>query len=152
VKKRTRLNLYLEQEHARRLGALATMKGATKSSIVALALTSYFAPDAGEHREINLSKRLDRLVFQFAKLERDQNILMETLALYVRFALSSTVPIADAHQEAARSQGRERFAQFVTQLAAHLQDGNSLVRDLHREMYPEQTHDGASGDPMGMPS
>ena len=150
--KRTRLNLYLEHEHAQRLGVLATMKGVTKSSIVAVALTSYLSPDAGDRHEANLAKRLDKLVRQLGKLERDQNILIETLALYVRHSLAASLPVPDSHQEAARSLGRERFAQFVTQLAAHLQDGNSLVRELDEEIFPKQgevTRHGAGNSPMG---
>ena len=38
---RTRLNLFIEPEHARRLDELATMKGLSKSSIIAAALASF---------------------------------------------------------------------------------------------------------------
>ncbi|MEO8977522.1 MAG: CopG family transcriptional regulator, partial [Casimicrobiaceae bacterium] len=73
----------------------------------------------------------------FDKLERDQNILIETLALYVRYYLSISTPLPAAHQDAARAQGKARFEQFVQQLARHLQRGNSLVREVHEEVYPE---------------
>ena len=135
---RTRLNLYLEHEHAIRLAQLAAMKGVTKSSIVAVALTSFLSPDAGDRREATIAKRLDRLVRQFSKLERDQNILIETLALYIQYALSTGLPIPPVHQEAARSLGRERFAQFVTQLGHRLQEGRSLVREVHEEIFPSE--------------
>jgi type IV secretion system protein VirB11 len=85
---RTRLNLFIEPEHARRLDELATMKGLSKSSIVAAALASFLSPDSGDQREAAIAKRLDRLSRQFDNLERDQNILIETLALYVRYFLT----------------------------------------------------------------
>lgn len=134
---RTRLNIFLEREHAKRLDELAVMKGLSKSSIVAAALASFLSPDAGDRREAALAKRLDRLSRQFDKLERDQNILIETLALYVRYYLSVSIPVAEGHQDAARAQGKVRFAKFIEQLARHLQRGNSLVREIHEEIHPE---------------
>ncbi len=48
---RTRLNLFIEHEHAKRLDELATMKGLSKSSIIAAALASFLSPDSGDQRE-----------------------------------------------------------------------------------------------------
>jgi hypothetical protein len=134
---RTRLNLFIEHEHAKRLGELAAMKGLSKSSIVAAALASFLSPDSGDQREAAIAKRLDRLSRQLDKLERDQNILIETVALYVRYFLTVSTPIPEAHQEAARAQGRARFEQFVEQLGRHLLRGRSLVKDVIDEIQPD---------------
>jgi hypothetical protein len=136
---RTRLNVFLEFEHAKRLDKLATMKGLSKSSIVAAALASFLSPDGGDRREAAIARRLDQLTRQFDKLERDQNILIETLALYVRYYLSVTIAVPEAHQEAVRAQGRARFEQFVQQLARRLQRGHSLVQEIHEEVFPDQS-------------
>ena len=136
---RTRLNVFLESEHAKRLDELAVMKGLSKSSIIAASLASFLSPDSADRREAAISKRLDRLSRQFDKLERDQNILIETLALYVRYYLSVTPSVPEAHQDAARAQGRARFEQFIQQLARYLQRGNSLVREVHEEIFPNET-------------
>lgn len=136
---RFRLNTFIEHDHARRLNELAAMKGVSKSSIVAAALASFLSPDGGDRREAAITRRLDQLTRQFGKLERDQNILIETVALYVRYYLAVTLAVPEAHQEAARAQGRARFEQFITQLARHLQRGNSLVRELHEEIVPDES-------------
>lgn len=136
---RARLNIFIEPEHARRLDELATMKGLSKSSIIAAALASFLSPESGDQREAAIAKRLDRLSRQFDKLERDQNILIETLALYVRYYLTVSTPIPEAHQDAARAQGRARFEQFVERLGRHLLRGRSLVQDLIEEIQPDQT-------------
>ncbi|MCW0399135.1 hypothetical protein NB688_002537 [Xanthomonas sacchari] len=132
-----RLNLFIQPEHAKRLDELAAKKGVSKSSIVAAALASWLSTDAGEQREAAMAKRLDRLSRQLERLERDQAILIETLALYVRYFLTVSTPLPEAHQEAARAQGRARFEQFVEQLARHLLRGRSLVRDVVGEMQPD---------------
>jgi predicted transcriptional regulator len=133
---RARLNIFLEDDHARRLAQLAGMKGVSKSAIVAAALSSYLSPDGGDRREAAIAKRLDKLTRQFDRLERDQTILIETVALFVRYTLTANAPIPAAHQEAARAQGRARFQQFVDQLARHLQRGRSLVKEVHEEIFP----------------
>ena len=142
---RTRQNVFIEPEHARRLDELATMKGLSKSSIIAAALASFLSPDSGDQREAAIAKRLDRLSRQLDKLERDQNILIETLALYVRYFLTVSTPVPEAHQEAARAQGRARFEQFIEQLGRHLLRGRSLARHVVEEIQPAQsqffTHD-----------
>jgi hypothetical protein len=133
---RARLNLYIEPEHMVRLNQLALMKGVTKSSIIAVALTSYLSPDAADRRDAAMAKRLDKLTRQFGKLERDQNILIETLALHVLHTLTVELPSPDPHHDAIQAAGRERFAQFVTQLGRRLQEGKSLVREVYEEVYP----------------
>lgn len=136
---RARLNIFLEPDHARRLAQLAGMKGVSKSAIIAAALSSYLSPDGGDRREAAIAKRLDKLTRQFDRLERDQTILIETVALFVRYTLTVNAPIPAAHQDAARAQGRERFQQFVDQLARHLQKGRSLVKEVHEEVSPDQS-------------
>lgn len=133
---RARLNLFIEPEHARRLDELAAMKGISKSSIVAAALTSWLSPDSGDQREAAIAKRLDRLSRQFEKLERDQTILIETLALYVRYFLTVSTPVPEAHQEAVRAQGKARYGQFIERLGRHLMRGHSLVKEVYEEIEP----------------
>lgn len=134
---RNRLNLYVEPEHAKRLSQLAAHKGVSKSAVIAAALASFLSPDAAEQREAAIAKRLDHLSRQFDRLERDQNILIETVALYVRYFLTVSVPIPDSQQEAARAQGLARYAQFIEQLGRHILRGRSLVREIHDEISPE---------------
>ncbi|HBO6068043.1 TPA: ribbon-helix-helix protein, CopG family [Pseudomonas aeruginosa] len=143
-----RLNLFIQPEHARRLDELAAKKGVSKSSIVAAALASWLSPDSGDQREAAIAKRLDRLSRQFERLERDQAVEIETLALFVRYFLTVSTPVPEAHQEAAKVQGKARFEQFVEQLGRHLSRGRSLVRDVVEELYPDSQHldEAALGD------
>lgn len=133
---RARLNIFVEPEHARRLEDLSLHRGVSKSSVIAAALASFLSPDATDQREAATAKRLDRLSRQFERLERDQAILIETLALYLRHYLTVALPVPEQQQEALRAQGRARYAQFIEQLARHIQRGRSLVREIHEEIGP----------------
>ncbi len=145
---RARLNIFLEPEHASRLDELAALKNVSKSGIVAAALAAYFSPDGPNQRNVAISRRLDTLSRQFERLERDQAVLLETTALWIRHQLAVTAPVPEGMQDAARAQGRARFADFVTQLARHLQRGGSFVGDVWHEIAPEHrepvTGDGAA--------
>ncbi|MBF6624466.1 MAG: CopG family transcriptional regulator [Pseudomonas stutzeri] len=130
---RARLNLFIEPEHAKRLNELAIKKGVSKSSLVAAAVAAWLSPTSGDQRDTAMAKRLDRLSRQFERLERDQNILIETVALYVRHYLTVSSPIPEAQQEAARAQGRLRFAQFIEQVGRRLQKGRRLFDEVQAD-------------------
>lgn len=142
---RARLNIFIEPEHARRLEDVSAHRGVSKSSVVAAALSSFLSPDAMDQREAAMGKRLDRLSRQFDRLERDQSILIEALALYVRHYLTLALPVPESQQEAVRAQGRARYAQFIEQLARHVQRGRSMVREIHEEIGPLNGADAAAG-------
>ncbi|MCY1277302.1 hypothetical protein D9M70_259940 [compost metagenome] len=133
---RARLNLFIQPEHAKRLSELAIKKGVSKSSIIAAALAAWLSPEGVDQREVTVTRRLDRLSRQFERLERDQNILIETVALFVRYYLTASTPIPEAHQAAARTQGKLRFAQFVEQLGRHVQRGHNLAREVYEDLQP----------------
>ena len=135
---RLRLNIFLERDHAKRLDELATMKRVSKSGVIATALAAYLSPEGSDRRELATSKRLDRLSRQFERLERDQTILIEALALFIRHQFATAPVIAESYQDSARAQGKVRFAHFIDQLARHLQRGDSLVRDVYDEMTPPE--------------
>lgn len=134
---RTRLNVFIEPDHAKRLDQIAARKGVSKSAVIAAALSIFLSPEDVDQRETAIGKRLDRLSRQFDRLERDQNILIETVALYVRYFLTVSIPVPEAQQDAVRAQGRARYGQFVDQLARHLQRGRSLVREVRDDALPE---------------
>ncbi len=131
------MNVFLEPEHERRLSDLATLRGLSKSSLVAAALAAFLSPEGANQREAAIAKRLDQLTRQGERLAEHQEIGLETLALFVRYTLAVSPPVTADQQDAARAQGEARFARFVEQLGRHLQRGGSLVKSVHAEIQPE---------------
>lgn len=136
---RARLNIFIEPEHAKRLEDVAAHRGVSKSSVIAAALASFLSPDAMDQREAAVAKRLDRLSRQFDRLERDQSILIETVALFVRYYLSVAASVPEEHQDAVRAAGRARFEQFVTQVARKLHGGRGFAHEVHDELRASTT-------------
>ncbi|MGB5838150.1 MAG: CopG family transcriptional regulator [Albidovulum sp.] len=102
----------------------------TRSAIVEAAVESFLSPDHADMQEAALGKRLDRLSRQIARLERDQRITTETLALFVRFWLTITPPISAEEQASAQAKGRERFEGFVETLGKRMQQGKGFLDEI----------------------
>ena len=63
---------------------------------------------------------------QLGRIERDQKILLESLALFVRHQLTVTVPLPES-DKAAQAVGRERFARFVDQVGRQVASGRATL-------------------------
>lgn len=127
---RDRLNLSLPTELIVRINEIADRKRVTRSAVVEAAVESFLSPDHADMQEAALTRRLDRLSRQIARLERDQRITTETLALFVRFWLTITPPVAPEQQAAAQAKGRERFDGFVETLGKRVQKGRWFADEL----------------------
>lgn len=142
-----RLHAYLTDDVNAQLDLLAARPGTSKSAIVNDALKFFFAKGATSEIDAVLRVRLDKVSHHLARLERDQQIMLECLALFIRFELMVTVPVPDLDQPAAKALGTERFNNFVAQVGRRLAAGRSLTRDVLEQAAPEarleQRHDGA---------
>ena len=127
---RDRLNLSLPVEMIGRINDLASRKRVTRSAVVEAAVESFLSPDHADMQEAALTRRLDRLSRQVARLERDQRITTETLALFVRFWLTVTPPIPPEDQASAQAKGRERFEGFVETLGKRVQQGRAFADEV----------------------
>ena len=125
-----RHHLYLDDFLTEELDRLASKPGSSKSGIVADALQAYLARGATREVDAVLKARLDRFARIVARIERNQDVLLETLALYVRWQLTVTAPLPDSEQAAARAAGEARFQSFIDQLSRRLAAGRGVGRAL----------------------
>jgi predicted transcriptional regulator len=122
-----RHHLYLDDELTEQLEALAAKPGSSKSAIVSDALRAFIARRGANELDDRLKVRLDRISRQINLIERDQQILLESLALFVRYYLTVTAPLPEADQEAARALGQERFQAFIDQVGRRIAGGRTLA-------------------------
>lgn len=129
---RVRYQLFLSQELSARLEALAARPGATKSAILADALTAWLDRQAASELENRFARRLDHMSLALGRIERDGHVLLESLALFVRYELMVQAPLADG-DDAARAVGRDRFNAFVARVGEAMASGRHTlgVRDDH---------------------
>ena len=123
---RTRHQFMLGDALSQRLDDLAARPGATKSAIVADAVDAWLNRRGSNELDDRFGHRMDRLTTSLGRIERNTHILIETLALFVRYELAIHAPLAD-NDQAGRAIARERFAAFITQVSKQIASGRRTL-------------------------
>lgn len=134
--KKRRLSVYLEPGVTKALAEYAARRAQSRSLIAEAAIASFLSPDAAERQEAALTKRLDQLDRRMARLERDLGIAVETLAVFVRFWLTTNPPLPEPAQAAARAKAGERYDAFVAALGRRLAQGPKLRQEISEDIGP----------------
>ncbi|EZP83117.1 Helix-turn-helix protein, CopG [Novosphingobium resinovorum] len=119
---KVRYQLFLPEELSQRFETIAAQPGAAKSAILVDALAAWLNRQAVSELENKFSARLDRISMALGRIERDGQILLESLALFIRYELTVQAPIAEG-DEAARAIGRDRFNAFVSRVGEAMASG-----------------------------
>jgi hypothetical protein len=117
-----RHQLFLPRPLSERVEALARAPGASKSAILAQAVAAFLNARGTDEVEQRFARRLDRLSNQLARIERNGQIELESLALFIRYMLTVTAPLAEG-DKGAQAIGRDRFAAFVERVGQNLASG-----------------------------
>lgn len=132
--KKARLSVYLEPNLLDALNVHATRRDLSLSLVAEAAIASFLSPDADERREAAMSRRLDRLDRQVARMERDLGISLETLALFIRYWMTVSPPLPEPAATAARAQGAERYEAFVAALGRRLSRGPVFRQEIPEDV------------------
>ena len=136
-KKKAQISVYLDPDVMKALATYAARREQPMSLIAEAALASFLSPDADERREAAIAKRLDQVDRRLARLERDVGISTETLALFVRFWLTTTPPLPEPAASAARAKAGARYDNFVAALGRRLHQGPKLRQEIPDEVEPQ---------------
>jgi len=123
---KVRHQLFLPKPLSDRLEALAAKPGASKSAILADAVTAWLNRRGVSELEERFGLRLDRMSTAIGRIERNEHVLLETLALFVRYELAIHAPLAESDQ-AGRAMGAKRFEAFVTQVGRQVAAGRRTI-------------------------
>jgi Arc/MetJ family transcription regulator len=125
-----RHHIYLDDELTEKLDALAAAPGSSKSAIVADALRAHLARRGARELDDLLKTRIGKLGDQVGRVERNLDVVLESLALFVRYQLAVTPPLPEADQKAARAVGHDRFQAFIAQVGRRIAGGKRVSDDL----------------------
>ena len=137
--KKAKITAYVDAALFDELDELSVRRRVAKTQIIEAALASFLSPDGAEQSEAAIVRRLDRLTRSLERLERNQEITTEAFALFVRFWLTTTPPLPDDSQAAAKAKGKDRYGGFVQTLARRLAKGTTLTRELSSEVVRNST-------------
>lgn len=121
-----RHQLFLPKSVSDRLEALAARPGASKSAILVDAVTAWLNRRGVSELEDRFAIRLDRLTQAIGRVDRDTYVILETLALFIRFELAIQTPLAE-NDQAGRALGAKRFEAFVTQVGRQVSTGRRTL-------------------------
>lgn len=127
-----RHQLFLPKPLSDRLETLAAKPGATKSAILVDAVEAWLNRRGASELEDRFGLRLDRMTTALGRIERDGHILLETLALFVRYELAIHAPLAE-NDQAGRAIARDRFEAFVTQIGRQIAAGHRTIGTTETE-------------------
>ena len=123
---KVRHQLFLPKPVSDRLEALAAKPGATKSAILTDAVTAWLNRRGASELEERFAIRLDRMTQAIGRVDRDTQVILETLALFIRFELSIQAPLAE-NDQAGRALAAKRFEAFVNQVGRHVASGRRTL-------------------------
>lgn len=119
---KVRHQLFLPKPLSDRLEALAAKPGASKSAILVDAVTAWLNRRGASELEDRFAIRLDRLTQAIGRVGPDTCVVLETLALFIRFELAIQTPLAENDQGGC-ALGAKRFEAFVTQVGQQVSTG-----------------------------
>lgn len=131
---RIKHTIRLPADLSAKLADYAVRKKVPQTLIVETALASFLSPDGPERLEAAFARRLDRMTRQLERMERRVTISNESIAVFVRFWLTSTPPLPDAALAAAQSKGRERYDGFVEAVGRRLARGKTLDDEVRLDI------------------
>jgi len=134
--------LYFEEKVSAELEALTSAPGTSKSDIVNGALAAFFKNRGGDHIEIKLRPRLDNIGNHLNRIERDQQIALETLALFVRYQLTIGAPLPAGQVSSLQAVGNERFQSFMEQVSRKLAKGTTFASEIVERAQDERAKPG----------
>ena len=133
-RKKRKTTIYLDPEVEKTLADFAARREQSQSMIAEAAIASFLSPDDAERREAIFSKRLDQLDRRMTRLERDVGIAVETLAVFIRFWITTTPALPEPAAQAARAKSAERYEAFITALGRRLVKGPKLRQEIPEDV------------------
>ncbi|NGO53021.1 CopG family transcriptional regulator [Allomesorhizobium camelthorni] len=125
---RIRHQFLLDSELSEKLAQLSRNPSTTKSEIVAKAVQAFIEQRGENELDRRYGKRLDSLSRNLDHVRRDAEMILESLALFIRFSITlhAHTPVPD---KATQAVAQERFQKFVEQVGRQIASGKRSLRD-----------------------
>ena len=129
---KTRIHVYLGA-NTKRVQKAAKKRGVPMSKYVQAAIISFLDADQ-DKRDAATLRSLSRIIRLLGKIDRDNIVSSEAMALFIQYELAIKPPVPILNQDSAKAQGHERFVQFIKRVGQRLSKGKSLVSDIVDEI------------------
>ena len=122
-----RLIAYVPKQIHAKVVSLSKKQGMTHSSVLEDALAFYFSLSIYHERDAALIQRQDEMVRQLARIEREQNAVIEMADMLAWYHLAFAPPMTQEQKQAAKVRAKSGLENFRMQLAKRLAPGRRLL-------------------------
>lgn len=122
-----RLIGYVSKHLHAKVVALSKKQGMTQSSVIEDALAVYFSVSVHHERDAALIQRQDDMIRQLARIEREQNAVIEMADMIAYYQLVFAPPMTEEQKQAAGARALDRLQGFRATLASRLNSGRKLL-------------------------
>jgi hypothetical protein len=128
MRTKKRLHPYVTRDVEHRLESYCAATGITVSAFIEGAIEERLK---GEPKDLEvILRRLDRQDRTAAARQREQTVLMESLAAFVRIWFAHQPPIADADKPGAERLSAQRYQQFIDFVCRQLAGGSGFGAEV----------------------
>ena len=125
-----KVTVYLSRLVVDRLNLACKDPTKNKSKLTEKALNILLDSERDLSHDAAIVRKFDSLGRQVAIIDRHQQVVLESLGLFLRYYLTVTPLLPKAEQDPARAMGHQRFEFFIAQLAKRLAGSQSLVSEV----------------------
>jgi hypothetical protein len=134
MKRRTdpkiKLTVYVSRIVAEQLALACKDRTKNKSKLTETALSQLLSPKAEDQLDTAMPRRLDRLTRDVGVVNRHQQIVIESLGLFIRHYLITSPTVPPSEQQAAQALGHQRFQRFIEQLGRRLASTTTFANEI----------------------
>jgi hypothetical protein len=125
-----KLTVYVSRIVAEQLNFACKDKTKNKSKLTETALSQLLSPQHEDQQDAAMPRRLDRLTRDVGVINRHQQIVIESLGLFIRHYLITSLPLPPSEQQAAQAIGQQRFQRFIEQLGRRLASTTTFANEI----------------------
>jgi hypothetical protein len=125
-----KLTVYVSRLVAEQLDFACNDRVKNKSKLTETALTQLLNPKAEDQQDAAMPRRLDRLMRDVGLINRHQQIMVESLGLFIRHYLITSPTRLPSEQQAAQAIGHQRFQRFIEQLGRRLASTATFANEI----------------------
>jgi hypothetical protein len=125
-----KLTVYVSRIVAEQLDFACKDRTKNKSKLTETALSQLLNLKAEDQLDTAMPRRLDRLTRDVGVINRHQQIVIESLGLFIRHCLITSPPVPPSDQQAAQVIGHQRFQRFIEQLGRRLASTTTFANEI----------------------
>jgi hypothetical protein len=129
-----KLTVYVSRIVAEQLDFACKDRTKNKSKLTETALAQLLNPKAEDQQDAAMPRRLDRLTRDVGVINRHQQIMIESLGLFIRHYLITSLPLPPSEQQAAQAIGQQRFQRFIEQLGRRLASTTTFANEITEQL------------------